>query len=136
MKDILIKLKYVTLIYISQRLNRLIDYLMNVTGVNQSNGRMKMSAEQSIMGKTVVEYWQIVVTGIVVVISYIKMGGKVDVTASRMDDIITGQGKNEDKINNHDVRLGILESNITEIKDSSKEQARSVAKIFDLLRDK
>jgi hypothetical protein len=97
---------------------------------------MKMSAEQSIMGKTVVEYWQIVVTGIVVVISYIKMGGKVDVTASRMDDIITGQGKNEDKINNHDVRLGILESNITEIKDSSKEQARSVAKIFDLLRDK
>jgi len=95
-----------------------------------------MSAEQSIMGKTVVEYWQIVVTGIVVVISYIKMGGKVDVTASRMDDIITGQGKNEDKINNHDVRLGILESNITEIKDSSKEQARSVAKIFDLLRDK
>ena len=97
---------------------------------------MKMSADQSIMGKTVVEYWQIVVTGIVVVISYIKMGGKVDVTASRMDDIITGQGKNEDKINNHDVRLGILESNITEIKDSSKEQARSVAKIFDLLRDK
>ena len=97
---------------------------------------MKMSAEQSIMGKTVVEYWQIVVTGIVVVISYIKMGGKVDATASRMDDIITGQGKNEDKINNHDVRLGILESNITEIKDSSKEQARSVAKIFDLLRDK
>jgi len=95
-----------------------------------------MSADQSIMGKTVVEYWQIVVTGIVVVISYIKMGGKVDVTASRMDDIITGQGKNEDKINNHDVRLGILESNITEIKDSSKEQARSVAKIFDLLRDK
>ena len=97
---------------------------------------MKMSAEQSIMGKTVVEYWQIVVTGIVVVISYIKMGGKVDVTASRMDDILTGQVKNEDKINEHDVRIGKIETNIEGILKASDRHADSVAKIFDLLRDK
>ncbi|MBT7884877.1 MAG: hypothetical protein HN641_13700 [Candidatus Marinimicrobia bacterium] len=95
-----------------------------------------MSTEQNMIGKSVLDYWQILVSGVLIIVGYVKMGGRVDNNMAKIQDTTDSQEKAETKLTDHDVRIAVIESNIDGIRQASKSHAESVGKIFELLRKK